>query len=531
MEASIPYYPLVVVPVVAAVVAFWRRGRWHLAVLRRGRPLDRTDRPWERIKALGVFVFGQRRLLQDLGPGLTHAFVFWGFVVLLATTGNYLTNGLVEAIVGWPFGGFFWSVVIVFANLFVGLVLASVIYYVVRRTIRRPARLALTRDAFVILGLIFFIVLTELIGDAFGYVVEPDDPSRDWAILAGPLSLALDGIGAERALVGYGVAGWAHILLVLGFGAYLPYSKHLHIISSEPNVYFRSLEPRGALRRMDLEAEPAEGEPEPVFGARGLKDLTWRHLLDGLACTECGRCMEFCPASVTGKTLSPKHLMEGLRDQIAAAETALAAAASAQRAWKGGANGGARRRCAVVGEVARRGGAQPSADGQRHPGGGRVAVHDLRLVRRGLPGAHRARRHDRRDPPQRGPGGVSLPEGAGCRVPQHGERRQPVGPAQVGAPRLGQGAGRVRPGGRRRRRWHRPGAGRLDGWPRRWPRPVAHDPLDAAHGGSRRPHPLLGRLRRRIRRSQPQGRARHGAAPPPGRCPLRGPGSPRDLHR
>jgi Fe-S oxidoreductase len=92
---------------------------------------------------------------------------------------------------------------------------------------------------------------------------------------------------------------------------------------------------------MDLEAEPEEGEELPVFGAKGLKDLTWRHLLDPLACTECGRCMEFCPASVTGKTLSPKHLMEGLRDQIWAAETALAAAASAQRAWKGGANGGA----------------------------------------------------------------------------------------------------------------------------------------------------------------------------------------------
>jgi len=92
---------------------------------------------------------------------------------------------------------------------------------------------------------------------------------------------------------------------------------------------------------MDLEAEPEEGEELPVFGAKTLEDLTWRHLLDPLACTECGRCMEFCPASVTGKTLSPKHLMEGLRDQIWAAETALAAAASAQRAWKGGANGGA----------------------------------------------------------------------------------------------------------------------------------------------------------------------------------------------
>jgi Fe-S oxidoreductase len=341
MEATIPYYPLVVVPVAAAILLFWRRARWHLAVVRAGRPLERSDRRWERIKALGVFVFGQRRLLQDLRPGLTHAFVFWGFIVLLATTGNYITNGLVETIVGWPLGGFAWAVVIFFANLFVGLVLASVIYYLVRRTITRPPRLALTRDAFVILGLIFSIVLTEWFGDAFSYVVEPDTPSRAWAFLAGPLSTALEPIGAERAVIGYGVAGWTHILLVLGFGAYLPYSKHLHIISSEPNVYFRNLEPRGALRPMDLEAEPAEGEPEPVFGAKGLKDLTWRHLMDGLACTECGRCMEFCPASVTGKTLSPKHLMEGLRDQIVAAETALAAAASAQRAWKGGANGGA----------------------------------------------------------------------------------------------------------------------------------------------------------------------------------------------
>ncbi|HSM39067.1 MAG TPA: (Fe-S)-binding protein, partial [Candidatus Limnocylindrales bacterium] len=133
---------------------------------------------------------------------------------------------------------------------------------------------------------------------------------------------------------------WAHILVVLAFGTYLPYSKHLHILTSEPNVYFRNLEPRGALRKMDLEAEPADGA-EPTFGAKSLKDLTWRHLLDGMACTECGRCMEFCPASMTGKTLSPKHFMEGLRDQISAAETALAAAAGAQRAAKGGANGGA----------------------------------------------------------------------------------------------------------------------------------------------------------------------------------------------
>jgi Fe-S oxidoreductase len=340
MEASIPYYPLIVVPVAAAVFLFWRRARWHMAILREGLPLDRSDRIGARIASLVVYVVGQRRLLQDLGPGLTHAFVFWGFLVLLATTGNYVTNGLVEAIVAWPFGGLLWSVVTFIANVFIGLVLASVVYFVVRRTVTRPARLALTRDAFIILGLIFLIVLTEWVGDAFVYVLDPGHHARPWAVVAGPLSLALEPLGTRVAEVGYGVMGWAHIWLVLGFGAYLPYSKHLHIISSEPNVYFRNLEPRGALRMMDLEAEPEDGS-EPVFGAKGLKDLTWRHLLDPLACTECGRCMEFCPASVTGKTLSPKHLMEGLRDQIWAAETALAAAASAQRAWKGGASGGA----------------------------------------------------------------------------------------------------------------------------------------------------------------------------------------------
>jgi len=341
MEASIPFYPLIVVPVGAAIVLFWRRARWHLAVLRQGRPLVRTDRIGERIWSVVVYVLGQKRLLQDIGPGLTHAFVFWGFLVLLATTGNYITNGLVETILAWPLGGAIWSAITLAANVLIGLILVSLAYFAVRRTIVRPARLALTRDAFIILGLIFAIVVTELIGDAFVYVLDPGHHARPWAILAGPLSLALEPLGTDVAQTGFGVMAWAHIVLVLGFGAYLPYSKHLHIISSEPNVYFRNLEPRGALRTMDLEAEPEPGEPEPVFGAKGLKDLTWRALLDPLACTECGRCMEFCPASSTGKTLSPKHLMEGLRDQIWAAETALAAAASAQRAWKGGANGGA----------------------------------------------------------------------------------------------------------------------------------------------------------------------------------------------
>jgi Fe-S oxidoreductase len=226
------------------------------------------------------------------------------------------------------------------ANVFIALIIGALVYDVVRRTIRRPTRLALSRDAFIILALIAGVVVTEVLGDGFRFVAMPHDPARIFAVLAGPLSLLLEPVGADAGAIGYGLFGWAHIVIVLGFLTYLPYSKHMHIFMSEPNVYFRNIAPRGALRKMDLEAEAPEGE-ELVFGARTLKDLTWRHLLDPMSCTECGRCMEFCPASMTGKTLSPKHFMEGLRDQIVMTETALAAAAGAQRAAKGGAAGGA----------------------------------------------------------------------------------------------------------------------------------------------------------------------------------------------
>ena len=339
MELPVPYYPLIVVPLAVAIGLFWRRAGRHLAVLRAGRPLERTDQPLRRIWGIVVYVIAQRRLLNDIGPGLAHAFIFWGFLVLLVTTGNYFTNGLVEAILRWPLGGVLWVVAVAVANLFIGLVLASVLYAAWRRIVRRPARLALSRDAFVILAMIMGVVVSEAAADALRFVVHPTDPARTFALVAGPLSLILERVGPEVATGWFGVFAWLHIGFVMAFGTYLPYSKHLHILTSEPNVYLRNLEPRGALRKMDLEAEPAPGE-ELVFGAKGLKDLTWRHLLDGLSCTECGRCMEFCPASMTGKTLSPKHFMEGLRDQIVAAETALAAAAGAQRAAKGGANGG-----------------------------------------------------------------------------------------------------------------------------------------------------------------------------------------------
>jgi len=105
---------------------------------------------------------------------------------------------------------------------------------------------------------------------------------------------------------------WVHIVLVLGFLNYLPYSKHAHILTSIPNVFLSSLKPNGALKPIDLEAEGVE-----KFGAIDVEDLTWKQLLDGFTCTECGRCTASCPANITGKKLSPKKIMTDIRQRVA----------------------------------------------------------------------------------------------------------------------------------------------------------------------------------------------------------------------
>jgi Fe-S oxidoreductase len=109
---------------------------------------------------------------------------------------------------------------------------------------------------------------------------------------------------------------WAHVLIVLGFLAYLPKSKHLHIITAAPNVYFAKNGPSGRLEpeRIDLEA----ADEDLRFGVATAKDLSKKQLLDLFSCTECGRCQEVCPAWNTGKPLSPKLLIMDIRDAAAA---------------------------------------------------------------------------------------------------------------------------------------------------------------------------------------------------------------------
>ncbi|MFN2629716.1 MAG: heterodisulfide reductase-related iron-sulfur binding cluster [Gaiellaceae bacterium] len=286
-----------------------------------GKPtgIDRFDDVPGRARNEAVIVVGQAKLLHRLVPGLMHAFIFWGFLVLFPT----IVMAMIAAVsrgstLPW-LGHQGWFALL--ADVFAVLVLVGVITAVVIRKILRPARFegSHLREADVILGLIAGIVLTLL----FWHAARIALGLNEWPAASAPVSDALSRLGsadpAERALV------WAHLSLVLGFLAYLPHSKHLHILTAAINVYFGRTRARGRLEPLRFDVP----EDEMRFGAGTVADLTWKQVVDTFSCTECGRCQDVCPAWATGKILSPKLLIMGIRDHVfAEGPGALAAGAA-----------------------------------------------------------------------------------------------------------------------------------------------------------------------------------------------------------
>jgi Fe-S oxidoreductase len=220
----------------------------------------------------------------------------------------------VAGILGWPFDGLLWAVVAFMQNVVAVIVLVAIGYAFWRRLVTRPQRLTYSRDALIILGLIGGVVAAELVTMTLEAAKLGDIPG---AVITNALASALRDLDEQVLDAALAVAWWAHMILVAVFICYLPFSKHFHIVTSFFNIYFRKLTPPGQLSAMDLERE------DQVFGARTIADLTWKDLLDGFTCTECGRCTASCPANLTGKVLDPRGLVMGLRHMAEEAESSL----------------------------------------------------------------------------------------------------------------------------------------------------------------------------------------------------------------
>ena len=277
-----------------------------------------------RVRNETTIVLGQRKLLQRVGPGLVHAIIFWGFVVLFPTIFMAIA-AIVDrepslpssSPLGWlEHQGWYALLVDVFAVL----VLVGVAAALFIRKVQRPKRFEGSHlgEADLILGLIAGIATTLLLWHATLIALGLNPSPADWAPVSDALSSLFGDDTTTEVLERFFV--WAHVLLILCFLAYLPHSKHLHIATAAINVFFGRTEKRGRLEPLEFEAED---ESELRFGAGTAADLTWKQMLDAMSCTECGRCQDVCPAHATGKELSPKLLIMGIRDQLFADGPAL----------------------------------------------------------------------------------------------------------------------------------------------------------------------------------------------------------------
>jgi len=297
--------------VLISATLFARRVAFLVSLLRAAPPSRRSGGVLGRARNEATIVLGQRKLLQRLAPGLAHAFIFWGFLVLLPTI-VVAAIAIVDRRATLPWlghQGWYEAIVDVFAVL----VLAGVLAALWIRKVQRPRRFEGSHlgEADLILALIATIVSTLLLWHATRLALG----LNEWPRSATPISAGIShlfGLGqATRVLERVFV--WAHLLTILAFLAYLPHSKHLHILAAAANVWFARTRARGRLEPLRFD-DPDVPEEQLRLGSGTAADLEFKELLDTFTCTECGRCQDACPAFATGKRLSPKLVIMGLRD-------------------------------------------------------------------------------------------------------------------------------------------------------------------------------------------------------------------------
>jgi Fe-S oxidoreductase len=297
--------------IVLAAVLFAQRVVYLLRLLLKGKPMPRWSHVPTRIWHVIVYVFAQVRLLaNDFWPGLMHATIFWGFVVLTLGTIEFFGKGVIESF--FLPGLSDTAPYLIVQDVFSVLVILAVGYALYRRLVVKPRRLNLSAEALVILLLILGLMVTDLVADA-GRILLAPAPSDHWQLAGSAVARGMAGLPVGAITAIFHLAWWAHGATLLGFLVLLPYSKHFHILVSPLNVFFAPLEPKGQYRSMDL-------ENSETFGVGSLTELTWKDLFDTYNCTECGRCTSRCPANMSGKELDPKwlHLRERLFDEAPA---------------------------------------------------------------------------------------------------------------------------------------------------------------------------------------------------------------------
>jgi len=285
--------------------------------LRLGKDEYLFDQLGLRLKIFFRNVIFQKKMFKDIIPGLAHATIFWGFMVVTIGTIELILSGIIPAFNLSFLGNPLYHAILTIQDIFYLLVVCAVLFFFYRRLVIKPERLTvLSRhasiDAYFVLSLIAILMLSSLSMTGAQRLLSPEAHTALLpfaSMVVGFFSVI--GLSESTLSVVKESSWWIHFLTVLGFFCYLPFSKHLHVVAAAPNVFFSTLRHRGNLKKLDLEDESAT-----QFGVDKIEDFSWKELLDAYACTECGRCNEFCPTYTTDKPLKPRSLIVDLRHHL-----------------------------------------------------------------------------------------------------------------------------------------------------------------------------------------------------------------------
>lgn len=319
-----------------AIALFTFNAKKIIRNIKLGRPADRSDNPVLRLKKMLKVAFGQSKMTKRPTAFVLHLFVYLGFVIINIEMLEIMIDGLAGTHrVFAGLGSFYNFLIASFEWLALG-VLVGCIIFLIRRNIIHVKRFLGTEmtswpktDANLILITEILLMTAFLFMNAADYKMQLQ-VQKEAIIGSFPISgwlVPLLPTNTDSLHFIERFSWWFHIVGVLAFLNYLPYSKHLHIILAFPNTYFSNLKPKGQFTNMDTVTHEVKAMLDPSytppvteqpmrFGVKDVPDLTWKNLLEAYTCTECGRCTAVCPANITGKLLSPRKIMMDTRDRM-----------------------------------------------------------------------------------------------------------------------------------------------------------------------------------------------------------------------
>ncbi len=321
------------VALTAAILLFTRNIKRIRRNILLGKDLDRTDNKPQRWKTMMRVAFGQSKMGSRPVAAIMHLFIYVGFVLINIEVLEIILDGLLGTHrLFQPILGSFYAFLIGFFEVLAVLVLISCVVFLTRRYIVKVPRLvAKDLDGWPVKDATNILVIEIILMLALFVMNAADRNFQEWANYSLPVSSSLagmfNGMSESALVVVERSAWWFHILGILAFLNYLPFSKHFHIIMAFPNTWYSNLEAPGSFSNMqavttevklmmDPSAAPPENyEPPTSFGVKDVQDLSWKNIMDSYSCTECGRCTASCPANITGKLLSPRKVMMATRDR------------------------------------------------------------------------------------------------------------------------------------------------------------------------------------------------------------------------